>query len=580
MFRKSPKVSSCSFLLISFFCIFFQTKLQGFSEQNKIIWELRNEVEKGPTFYGCVFALFDPGLPEHKKYYENIEARDKIREVLSERLRNELVPGRLNYFFQFKEKIHITRQHGFLTKDQADYCILYDKQFNDKTKPWEEKRTQRWYDKSVSECNEKFEKFCIKLNRLESFINDKFLRYYALGYPSYDKCNAIYDHGLVQLAIGDIEKAVSLADDFLQQANKENKDLKSFSSEQLLNLGVTYNEAMEYSKAVDFLNESIGNDPSNKEAYFQRAISYLELGLFENAVSDFLVSAKEKNLMPILSEAPDDFRDAFLHGLVNGSQEAAINFIPSLFSFAYTTMVHPIDSLTNFIDACHELMHVTKDYLKEVNLSQVENTSGLAHALVEPGLKRLFENMDHLSPGEQGHLLGHSIGSFGIDFVAGTAVIKGINNAAKLANACKSVRETGRIYELEALASSEASTEELLSSALERAAIKESIINSAKNNRIVIKNPNTQFHIMQEKHAWDKVITLTGNVQEDFKKVALLLEENSIMSKGIIDATNKFGNTVRTDYKIRIKECEIQAVFETDTVTNETFLKNAWVVMR
>jgi hypothetical protein len=30
---------------------------------------------------------------------------------------------------------------------------------------------------------------------------------------------------------------------------------------------------------------------------------------------------------------------------------------------------------------------------------------------------------------------------------------------------------------------------------------------------------------MQEKHAWDKVITLSGNVQEDFKKVTLFLEE-------------------------------------------------------
>jgi hypothetical protein len=425
LFKKSPRVSSVAFLTTLIFCFFLNVSLLATLKQNNIIYDLQKAVEDHSVFYGCSFTLFDPDLPEHKEYYENLKSRNARTNPLSERLFNELEPRQLNYFYQFKERIYVTQQFSSLKKDEADYCLLYTKQFYNKTNPKNIIKNEKYYDESLLKCNKNYLIFCKKTDKLESLINAEFLKYYALGNP-YNSCNVIYDHGLVQFANGNIENAVSLADEFLKLASNENKDLTSFSSEQLLNLGVTYNEAMEYSKAIDFLNTSIEKDPTNKEAYFQRAISYLEVGLFENAVKNFMLSDKEKNHVPIRSKAPDEFRDAFLLGLIEGSKGAVIDFIPSLFSFAYTTVLHPIDSLIDFADASHELMHVTKDYLNEVNWSQIEDPEGLAHALVEPGIKKLYENMKHLSPNEQGHLLGSTIGSFGIELVAGVGLVKGL----------------------------------------------------------------------------------------------------------------------------------------------------------
>ena len=82
---------------------------------------------------------------------------------------------------------------------------------------------------------------------------------------------AIYDHGLVQIANGNIEHALSLVDDFLEQAIKDNKNLKA---EQLYSLGITYIEAMEYFKAINVLTQSIEKNPAYLDAYFQRAIAW------------------------------------------------------------------------------------------------------------------------------------------------------------------------------------------------------------------------------------------------------------------------------------------------------------------
>jgi len=368
---------------------------------------------------------------------------------------------------------------------------------------------------------------------------------------------------LVQLATGNIEESVRLAGDFLDHVNKENKDLKSISSEQLLNLGVTFNEAMDYSKAIDFLNKSIENDPSNKEAYFQRAVANLEMGLFDNAIIDFLASEKGKDLAKVESKVSVDFQDAFLN-----SSETVTNFIPSLYSFAYANTFHPIDSLTNYANSCYALMGITAEYLKEVDWSRLKEpidtplSYELSSILLEPGLNHLYEKMDGLSPAEQGQLLGHAIGAYGTDFVAGLGLIKGITNSAKLANACKAARDAGRIYELETLAQSASASESIIVEATERAAIRETIVQGAKSRRVVIKSANDQFHIMQKKHAWDKLIQLSGNAEEDIRKVVSLLEEHGVLSeKFLAETENVTQSIIKNEYEIIIGEHRVRAVF-------------------
>ncbi|CCB90795.1 putative uncharacterized protein [Waddlia chondrophila 2032/99] len=87
---------------------------------------------------------------------------------------------------------------------------------------------------------------------------------------------------------------------------------------------------------------------------------------------------------------------------------------------------------------------------------------------------------------------------------------------------------------------------------------------------------------MQKKHAWDKLVKLSGNKAEDFAKVSSLLEESGILSEKNILRTREFynGKIIRSDYKIIINNFEVQAVFETQVGNELFFLKDAWVAIK
>lgn len=79
-----------------------------------------------------------------------------------------------------------------------------------------------------------------------------------------------------------------------------------------------------------------------------------------------------------------------------------------------------------------------------------------------------------------------------------------------------------------------------------------------------------------------KVLKLSGNIEEDFKKVAILLEKESICSKEYLLQSTQFskGKIVRSDYQKTINGQTIHAVFETYAGKNQTFLKDAWVIIK
>lgn len=110
----------------------------------------------------------------------------------------------------------------------------------------------------------------------------------------------------------------------------------------------------------------------------------------------------------------------------------------------------------------------------------------------------------------------------------------------------------------------------------------EEAIKLAEKFLVELKKTKNTHTLSTEQLAWEKLITLTGNIQEDYQKIALLLEENKILSKAnlVPETVEKFGSHIRSDYRMQINGELVQAVFETNTITNETYLKNAWVVTR
>ena len=91
---------------------------------------------------------------------------------------------------------------------------------------------------------------------------------------------------------------------------------------------------------------------------------------------------------------------------------------------------------------------------------------------------------------------------------------------------------------------------------------------------------------MQSKHAWDRVLKLTGNVEEDFKKVLTFLEDKNITNSKNLKNTVAFPkdtpvkNIHLLEYKATIEGQEIQVFIEKYLDTGEIFLKNGWIITR
>ena len=88
---------------------------------------------------------------------------------------------------------------------------------------------------------------------------------------------------------------------------------------------------------------------------------------------------------------------------------------------------HPIDSTTQFANACYDIGNCINEFRKNVDLEEIESYPIEIH--------RLYDQFDRLSESEKGHLVGYVVGRYGVDIFAGGTAIKGI--AAFKGKRCK-----------------------------------------------------------------------------------------------------------------------------------------------
>jgi tetratricopeptide (TPR) repeat protein len=106
-------------------------------------------------------------------------------------------------------------------------------------------------------------------------------------------------------------------------------------------------------------------------------------------------------------------------------------------------------------------------------------------------------------------------------------------------------------------------------------------VHATKIDKIFVRNLNTKKHIMQPKHAWDKLIKLTGDIEEDCKKVVKLLEDNQIfLEKYRLGPIRKFEDFIRYDQQMTINGYEVRAIFNEYLETEEIFLNDAWIITK
>lgn len=111
-------------------------------------------------------------------------------------------------------------------------------------------------------------------------------------------------------------------------------------------------------------------------------------------------------------------------------------------------------------------------------------------------------------------------------------------------------------------------------------------INLVINKKLVVKNLNTARHILQEKHAWDKVLQLSGCVEKDIQAVLDFLEKNEIVaSKYFIDVRefpihSAIKNVHILEYEATISGLKINIFIQKNLATEELFLQNGWIVTK
>lgn len=318
-----------------------------------------------------------------------------------------------------------------------------------------------------------------------------------------------------------------------------------------------------YEQALYDFNKVIETNPSNSDAYLSRASAYERIGDYPAAITDYrhyLATAKHT------WDCTIDFSVGFTKGFAIGIKDAGVE----LGGFVADVVIHPINTSADIWKSC--------TLLRELATSAEWSTIGGA---LSPDAHKLITSWDTLSMKERGEYAGHAFGKHGGDFFIPGATSKvvsaGLSEIKQLGKICKIVKNAERSLVLEGLIEEGAAVAAKGDIALSK------FTNPIKIKKFSINNLNVRPHVLQEKHAWDKLVKITGNIEEDFNQVIKLLEESKIIqqkpkSKPVLYPKGSNPKIIRSDYQIEINGHQVQAVFSTNIETGESFLYNAWVV--
>lgn len=246
----------------------------------------------------------------------------------------------------------------------------------------------------------------------------------------YEKCISLHGHPSGYYQRGKIffdqGKTIEFLDDVASLIGTGNaKDYLGQNSTDCLAIGRGFAEANLYNQAIKALTQAIEKDPSNNEAYFERAIVYFEIGNFNLAFVDYLQSGVRPKSIQSIDDTGGDYSKFALGiglGCLKGGSDSAVDFVPSLFASAYglgkglwAFASDPIGVSKDFVDSCKSCI----EFLKE-------NISSELLVQIMPELKECLELWDHLDENKKGYYVGYVIGRYGVDFLAWGGCVKGL----------------------------------------------------------------------------------------------------------------------------------------------------------
>lgn len=332
-----------------------------------------------------------------------------------------------------------------------------------------------------------------------------------------------------------------------------------------------------YEDAIAALDTAIQLDPLNENACIERARAYFETG-------DMALALKEYKALQNAQLTPRTYEDfllsldksiafpkGLLAGTIEGAKVSAKEFVPSVMSSCkgighglWSFVCSPDEVSRELLCAAYEL----GSYLNTLDAKECLE-------LVVPEVRELGLNWHALDDYERGNRIGYIIGKYGVDvFVPGIVTMKGVRLVQNL-------KKANIMMTLEMCAASNTKQAVIIEESIKHAAKRNQLVSVVKSGKIIPRNSNVQFHVMQPKHAWDKLIALGASQEEDFRTVIAMLEKSGIMNDACrVNMVARGKQFFQIEHEMVIEGYKVRAVFIKDSLSGEMLLNDAWVVTR
>jgi tetratricopeptide (TPR) repeat protein len=271
-------------------------------------------------------------------------------------------------------------------------------------------------------------------------------------------------------------------------------------SQLLLNRASILNDLLLYQDSIKILTQSIKSNPSNKEAYIERALAYFETNQIELALKDYKEAKKLQVVFPFLPgiqkaasssrQIPKnkiEFSEGLILGTVEGAKVSTIEFLPSLLSCCRGTL----NGLWAFACSPKEVSNDMINAAYEIGEFISNNSAEECLQCVVPEFKELSLMWNSFNDNTKGQKIGFIIGKYGVEIFAPIGILKGVNKV-------KALKRANTMLTLESCASSKVKEFKILEESAKRISLRETIIlESAEKGKILVKNSNVQYHVMR-----------------------------------------------------------------------------------
>ena len=354
--------------------------------------EFKNLYEQYWNWHSRIKSTYKPVLtetPQSKKdWYRSPSEFEQLFEYYS-----ELIRFHYEWDCAFRTFFHAHKIRNSLLTDPGPHFLQHD--------------YHKDLEKILADRNRQFS----RLAKTQYAVSEIFQEMYREYHPRNTDLRFLHDYGFMRLKEGNNIAAMHLIKELID-ASFKNNDTKYLSADTFVQLGIACSMSLEYGQAVDALTQALQKDPTNSDAYIERAIAYFEQGNFDLAIKDYIASGKD--IAPPQDASKIEFGAGFLKGAAIAVAKGVDEFIPSLCyslrgmsQLLWTYNNRPVKISKDLVDATIGAV----EYIRTKNLSAISKD-------MAPELHELITKWDTFDAKTRGEKSGFVFGKYGINILA------------------------------------------------------------------------------------------------------------------------------------------------------------------